>query len=140
MANQKPVDEIRIGRVKATIWKNGADEQPRHNVTFSRLYKDGDQWKSTQSFGRNDLLVLAKSGRPRAYAAVPASDRSRSPGGAGQRLLAVAPGRGGANRFAVLVLFFPRRLSPCLCYLPAHSFAVITLVSYSGLLVSPLSL
>ena len=51
MANQKPVDEIRIGRVKATIW---------HNVTFSRLYKDGDQWKSTQSFGRNDLLVLAK--------------------------------------------------------------------------------
>ena len=33
---------------------------PGHNVTFSRLYKDGDQWKSTQSFGRNDLLVLAK--------------------------------------------------------------------------------
>ena len=60
MANQKPVDEIRIGRVKATIWKNGTDEQLRHNVTFSRLYKDGDQWKSTQSFGRNDLLVLAK--------------------------------------------------------------------------------
>ncbi len=60
MANQKPVDEIRIGRVKATIWRNGTEEHPRHNVTFSRLYKDGDQWKSTQSFGRNDLLVLAK--------------------------------------------------------------------------------
>ena len=60
MANQKPVDEIRIGRVKATIWRNGTDEQPRHNVTFSRIYKEGDQWKSTQSFGRNDLLVLAK--------------------------------------------------------------------------------
>ena len=60
MANQKPVDEIRIGRVKATIWRNGTDEQPRHNVTFSRLYKEADQWKTTQSFGRNDLLVLAK--------------------------------------------------------------------------------
>ena len=60
MANQKPVDEIRIGRAKATIWRNGTEEHPRHNVTFSRLYKDGDQWKSTQSFGRNDLLVLAK--------------------------------------------------------------------------------
>ena len=60
MANQKPVDEIRIGRVKATIWRNGTDEQPRHNVTFSRLYKEDDQWKSTQSFGRNDLLMLAK--------------------------------------------------------------------------------
>ena len=34
--------------------------QPRYNVTFSRLYKEGDQWKSTHSFGRNDLLVLAK--------------------------------------------------------------------------------
>ena len=60
MANQKPVDEIRIGRVKATIWRNGPDEQPRHNVTFGRLYKEADQWKTTQSFGRNDLLVLAK--------------------------------------------------------------------------------
>ena len=60
MANQKPVEEVRIGRVKATVWRNGTDEQPRYNVTFSRLYKEGDQWKSTQSFGRNDLLVLAK--------------------------------------------------------------------------------
>ena len=60
MANQKPVDEIRIGHVKATIWRNGTDEQPRHNVTFGRLYKEADQWKTTQSFGRNDLLVLAK--------------------------------------------------------------------------------
>ena len=60
MANQKPVDEIRIGRVKATIWRNGTDERPRHNVTFGRLYKEADQWKTTQSFGRNDLLVLAK--------------------------------------------------------------------------------
>ncbi len=55
MANQKPVDEIRIGRVKATIWRNGTDEQPRHNVTFSRIYKEGDQWKSTQSFAGQRL-------------------------------------------------------------------------------------
>ena len=60
MANPKPVTEVRIGRVKATIWKNGTETAPRHNVTFSRLYKDGDEWKTTQSFGRNDLLVLAK--------------------------------------------------------------------------------
>ena len=70
MANQKPIDEVRIGRGKATIWKNGTEDAPRssrdapayvaYNVTFSRLYKDGDQWKSTQSFGRNDLLTLAK--------------------------------------------------------------------------------
>ena len=60
MANQKPVAEVRIGRVKAAIWQNETEGRTRHNVTFSRLYRDGDQWKSTQSFGRNDLLVLAK--------------------------------------------------------------------------------
>ena len=61
MANQKPVAEVRIGRVKATIWLNGTEQQPRHNVTFARLYKDdAGEWKTTQTFGRNDLLVLAK--------------------------------------------------------------------------------
>ena len=60
MANPKPISEVRIGRVKATIWPNGTEGRTRHNVTFSRLYKDGDEWKSTQSFSRNDLLLLAK--------------------------------------------------------------------------------
>jgi hypothetical protein len=32
----------------------------RHNVTVSRLYKDGEQWKQTTSFGREDLPLLAK--------------------------------------------------------------------------------
>ena len=60
MANPKPIFEVRIGRVKAAIWPNGTEGRTRHNVTFSRLYKDGEEWKSTQSFGRNDLLLLAK--------------------------------------------------------------------------------
>ena len=42
------------------IWQNETEGRTRHNVTFSRLYKDGEQWKTTQSFGNNDLLVLAK--------------------------------------------------------------------------------
>ena len=60
MANPKPISEVRIGRVKAAIWPNETEGRTRHNVTFSRLYKDGDEWKSMQSFSRNDLLVLAK--------------------------------------------------------------------------------
>ena len=61
MANPKPVAEVRIGRVKAAIWPNETKEgRRRYNVTFSRLYRDGEEWKRTQSFGRNDLLVLAK--------------------------------------------------------------------------------
>ncbi len=60
MANHRPINEIRIGRIKATIWLNGTEDQPRHNVSFGRVYKDGETWKTTHSFGRNDLLVLAK--------------------------------------------------------------------------------
>ena len=29
-------------------------------MTFKRHYKDGDSWKSTGSFGRDNLLLLAK--------------------------------------------------------------------------------
>jgi hypothetical protein len=58
----KPVNEVRIGAVKAAIWRNDTSNGVRYNTTFSRLYKDkeDDQWKSTDSFGRDDLLVLAK--------------------------------------------------------------------------------
>ena len=58
--NSKPVAELRIGAVKAAIWKNEADGLIRHNVTFSRIYRVEGQWKTTQSFGFNNLLVLAK--------------------------------------------------------------------------------
>lgn len=58
--NNKPVHEIRMGRIKAAIWENDTQNGTRHNVTVSRLYKDGDQWKDSQSFGRDDLPVLAK--------------------------------------------------------------------------------
>ena len=61
MANPKPVAEVRIGRVKATVWPNETKEgRTKHNVTFSRLYRDSEEWKRTQSFSRNDLLLLAK--------------------------------------------------------------------------------
>ena len=60
MAKDKPVHEVRLGAVKAAIWKNDTDSGARFNTTFSRLYRDGEEWKSTDSFGRDDLLILAK--------------------------------------------------------------------------------
>jgi hypothetical protein len=57
---QKPIHEIRVGAIKAAIWENGTANGTRYNVTISRLYKDGDAWKRTESFGRDDLLVVAK--------------------------------------------------------------------------------
>ena len=63
----KHVHEIRFGSVKAAIWKNTtAAAEPngstvvRFNVTFARLYHDGKQWRSTESFGRDDLPLLIK--------------------------------------------------------------------------------
>ena len=60
MATQKPVAHERIGNVEAAIWRNENEGRARFNVTFKRHYKDGDAWKSTDSFRRDDLLVLAK--------------------------------------------------------------------------------
>ena len=58
--NSKPAAELRIGTVKATVWENEVGGITRHNVTFSRIYRDEGQWKSTHSFGFNNLLTVAK--------------------------------------------------------------------------------
>lgn len=60
MTKQKPAHEVRLGRIKATIWENETEQGTRHNVTVNRLYKDGDEWKQTASFGREDLPLVAK--------------------------------------------------------------------------------
>ena len=57
---KRPVHEIRMGRVRAAIWENDTQNGTRYNVTLSRLYRDGEQWKDSSSFGRDDLPLLAK--------------------------------------------------------------------------------
>jgi len=58
----KPAHEIRFGTIKATIWANETKENgTRYSVTPSRIYKVGDNWKQTDSFGRDDLLTTAKA-------------------------------------------------------------------------------
>lgn len=56
----RPVQEIRLGAIRAAIWRNDTEGGVRHNVTFERIYKDGEEWRSTGSFGRDDLLLLGK--------------------------------------------------------------------------------
>ena len=56
----RPVHEVRLGRIRAAVWENDTKNGTRHNVTLSRLYRDGDDWKDSTSFGRDDLLLLAK--------------------------------------------------------------------------------
>jgi hypothetical protein len=57
----KPIHEIKLGRIRAAIWANDTQNGVRHNVTVERLYKDGEEWKSTGSFGRDDLQLVSKA-------------------------------------------------------------------------------
>jgi Fe-S-cluster containining protein len=59
-AKKRPVHEVRLGRIKAAVWQNETENGTRHNVTISRLYRDGDKWKDTTSFGRDDLPLVGK--------------------------------------------------------------------------------
>lgn len=57
----KPAHEIRLGRIKATIWHNETEGgSSRHNVQIRRIYKDGNDWKTSDAFGRDDLLLVAE--------------------------------------------------------------------------------
>lgn len=60
MAQQKPTKEIRLGRITAAIWLNEGSNGAFYNVTISRIYKDGNDWRRSDSFGRDDLPLVAK--------------------------------------------------------------------------------
>ncbi|MCC6426036.1 MAG: hypothetical protein WAZ94_07305 [Phycisphaerales bacterium] len=57
----KPVHVVRYGSIKAAVWLNQTSAGPMHNVTISRTYKDGDDWKESGSFGADDLLSASKA-------------------------------------------------------------------------------
>jgi hypothetical protein len=61
-AKVRPIHVERIGTIRAAIWANdGGQSGVFYAVTVSRIYKDGqNQWQSSDRFGRDDLLVLAK--------------------------------------------------------------------------------
>ena len=61
-ARNKPAHEIRLGRIRVTIWANSTDDSDIwFNATVSRLYRDENTWKDSTAFRRDDLPVLAKA-------------------------------------------------------------------------------
>lgn len=58
---QKPAHTIKLGRVKAAIWSNQTEKGgTRYNVTLTRLYKVGNVWKDSSSFGRDEIPLAIK--------------------------------------------------------------------------------
>jgi hypothetical protein len=52
----QPVGKITIWPASCAIWKNGEF----YSVTFAKSYKDGEEYKNSSSFDRDNLLALAK--------------------------------------------------------------------------------
>ena len=57
----KPVKVFRSRGISASIFANPAKSDGRditfHKVSLQRTYKDGDEWKTTTSFSRDDLPI-----------------------------------------------------------------------------------
>ncbi len=55
-----PVFTCRHRALKAAVWKNESESGTFYNVTLSRSYKEGETWKESQSFGYDDVLIVAE--------------------------------------------------------------------------------
>lgn len=60
MTQDRPVHEIRMGKIRAAVWKHPMENGVRYSVSIKRIYKTEKGWESTASFGRDDLPLVAK--------------------------------------------------------------------------------
>ncbi len=56
----QPAHKLRAGALCVTVWKNDGEKGPWYSVTPSRSFKQGEEWKESNSYGVDDLLTLAK--------------------------------------------------------------------------------
>jgi hypothetical protein len=55
MAN-KPVKKVSAHGVTVSVWENeGKNDSKYHTVSIQRSYKDGDEWKNTETLRMNDV-------------------------------------------------------------------------------------
>jgi hypothetical protein len=59
--SKRPVQEIRFGLIKAAIWENQTRNGLHYKVTLVRLFKDGQSWRESTRFDRDDLPLVAKA-------------------------------------------------------------------------------
>ena len=60
MSNQ-PAARFQIGFVTANVWANSSGDRTFYNVNVQRTYKDGGEYKQTDSLGHGDLMNAAKA-------------------------------------------------------------------------------
>jgi hypothetical protein len=57
----EPIHVVRFGLIKCEIYRNHTRSGERYSATLTRLYRNGSVWQTSKVFGRDDLLVAAKS-------------------------------------------------------------------------------
>ena len=55
---RRPIHEIRRGLIKVSIWRKRTRSGVRHTVSVVRLFRNGEAWKESTLFGRDDLPVV----------------------------------------------------------------------------------
>ena len=59
-----PLETLRDGRLKATIWENEGESGKYHTVTLAKVYEDRNgQLQETSSFSAGELLRVAELAR-----------------------------------------------------------------------------
>ena len=60
-ASNKPIIFFRLRGVKVSVFanviNNGQQDMLFHKVSLQRVYRDGEEWKTTKSLGRDDIPV-----------------------------------------------------------------------------------
>lgn len=77
--HKRPEQSLRYGPVEAAIWRNHGENGDFLNTTFTRHYRQGDDWKQTDSFREQDLPTLSKLAAD-AHTAIQTMKRDRNPG------------------------------------------------------------
>ncbi len=54
----RPIHEIRRGLIKVYIWQKRTRDGLRHTVSVTRLFRNGDLWKESTRFGRDDIPLM----------------------------------------------------------------------------------
>ena len=59
--NKKPIETIRDGAIKASIWKNQGEKGPFYSVRITRTFTDDQgQYHDSDSFSGSELLRVAR--------------------------------------------------------------------------------
>lgn len=60
MSPHRPIHSIRIWPLQCAIWQRESAGKKWYDATFTRQYKDGNEYKSSATIRHSDLLTLSQ--------------------------------------------------------------------------------